>query len=180
VASPASGALDVLVGNDAAGLARYCGAMPSYYRDPAAPAPNVPRRIGAAAVIERDGLFLVERRRDDESWGFVGGGVDEDETVLEALHREVLEETGLRIRTATLFGVFSDPSRIIAYPDGNICRVLSVVFRVRPLDGDAVASDESLELGWVTLEELAGLDFFRVQLPIREAVLAGAGEVVVA
>jgi 8-oxo-dGTP pyrophosphatase MutT (NUDIX family) len=154
--------------------------MPSFYRDPAAPAPNVPRRIGAAAVIERDGLFLLDRRRDDESWGFVGGAVDEDETVLEALRREVLEETGLQIGTAALLGVFSDPSRIIAYPDGNICRVLSVVFRVRPLDGQAVASDESLELRWVTLEDLADLEFFRVQLPIRDAVLAGATEVVVA
>jgi hypothetical protein len=46
--------------------------MPSYYRDPNAPAPNVPRRIGVAALIERDGTFLVERRVDDAyEWAFI-------------------------------------------------------------------------------------------------------------
>ena len=32
--------------------------MPSSFRDPAAPAPNQPRRIGVVALIERDGALL--------------------------------------------------------------------------------------------------------------------------
>ncbi len=155
--------------------------MPSYYRDPRAPAPNVPRRVGTAALIEREGSFLLERRRDDGSWGFVGGRVDDDETVLAALHREVLEETALRIAEATLFGVFSDPTRVIAYPDGNVCQVLSIVFLVVPMEGDEpVASDESLELRWVSHGELRTLELWPVHRPIRDAWLAGPTGVVVA
>ena len=107
--------------------------MPSYYRDPNAPAPNVPHRIGITALIERDGTFLVERRVDDaREWAFIGGTLEEDEQVVDALHREVLEETGLVIQHARLLGVFSDPTRIVAYPDGKVCRVLSIAFRITP------------------------------------------------
>lgn len=140
----------------------------------------MPRRTGAAALIEREGRYLLERRSDDGSWGFPGGSVDDGENVLDALRREVLEETGLRVHTAKLFGIFSDPSRIIAYPDGNVCRVLSLVFRVEVKDGTAKASDESLELGWYTLAELAAVDLFPVQRPIRDALLSDPDGVVVA
>lgn len=154
--------------------------MTSHYRDPRAPAPNVPRRVGTAAVIERDGAFLLERRRDDGSWGFVGGRVDDNETVLAALHREVLEETGLGISRATLFGVFSDPTRVVAYPDGNVCQVLQIVFLVVPVEGDEpVASDESLELRWIGRNELRRLELWPVHRPIRDAFLARPKGVVV-
>jgi 8-oxo-dGTP pyrophosphatase MutT (NUDIX family) len=153
--------------------------MPSFYRDADAPTPNVPRRIGALALIERAGAILVERRSDDAAWGFLAGGV-EDETVLEALHREVSEETGLRVTGATLFGIFSDPTRIIAYPDGNVCRVLTIAFRVTLEPGrEPILSEESLEFRFVSLEELADLDLWAVQRPIRDAFLASQGDVVV-
>ena len=153
--------------------------MPSYYRDPDAPAPNVPRRVGVIALLERDGAVLVQRRADDGAWDFVGGRLDEDEAVLDALHREVHEETGLRIAEAELFAIFSDPTRVIEYPDGNICRLLSVVFRARPEAGEPRASVESLELCFVARDELAGLDLWPAARPIRDAYLAGRADVVV-
>jgi ADP-ribose pyrophosphatase YjhB (NUDIX family) len=156
--------------------------VPSYYRDPDAPMPNVPGRVGVTALIERDGLYLVERRADSEAdeWAFVGGGLD-DESVLEALHREVLEETGLEIEQASLFGVFSDPTRIVAYPDGNICRITSIAFRVQPRgDAEPAPSDESRGMRFVSGDELAVLPFWPVHLPIRAALLSDDRGVVVA
>lgn len=145
----------------------------SYYRDPDAPAPNVPRRVGVTALIERDGAFLVERRADDPSrWAFIGGTLEEDEHVLEALQREVLEETGFAIEHAELLGIFSDPTRIVSYPDGNICRILSIAFRVFPSgSGDPIESDESAGMRFVARDELASLVFWPAQRPIREALL---------
>jgi ADP-ribose pyrophosphatase YjhB (NUDIX family) len=149
--------------------------VPSYYHDPAAPTPNVPRRIGVAAVIERAGAFLVERRADDDAggWAFLGGGLREDESVVDALHREVREETGFAIAEAELLGVFSDPTRVISYPGGNVCRLLSVAFRVHPVgDDEPVLSDESAEMRFVTRAELEALPVWPVHQPLRDAVLS--------
>ncbi len=94
--------------------------MPSWYRDPAAPEPNVPRRVGVTALIQRNDTFLVERRVDDaEVWAFIGGTLEDGEPLLDALGREVREKAGFEVEAARLLGLFSDPSRIIAYPDGT-------------------------------------------------------------
>lgn len=154
--------------------------MPSYYRDPRAPAPNVPRRVGVVAIIEREDAVLVQRRADDGEWDFIGGALDEHETVLDTLRREMREETGLRIAEAELFGLFSDPTRIIQYPDGNTCRLLSVVFRVVPeANVEPVRSGESIELRFVELDELAELDVWPAVRPIRDAFLANRREIIV-
>ena len=131
-------------------------------------------------MIERKGAILVERRADTDSdeWAFIGGGLGEDEPILAALHREVREETGFEIADAILFGVFSDPTRIIAYPDGNICRLISVVFKVVP-EGTAepILSAESRETRFVPRSSLG---FWPVQRPIRDAVVARPTGIVVA
>jgi ADP-ribose pyrophosphatase YjhB (NUDIX family) len=157
-------------------------AVPSYYRDPEAPSPNVPRRVGVVAVIERDGAFLVERRVDDaHQWAFVGGTVEEDERILDGLHREVREETGLEIERASLLGLFSDPTRIVEYPDGTVCRILSVAFHVVPRGtAEPVASSESAGMEFVSRVELADRPFWPAHTPVLETVLARPSEIVVA
>jgi 8-oxo-dGTP pyrophosphatase MutT (NUDIX family) len=94
--------------------------MPGYYRDPHAPTPNKPRTIGAAALIVRDCSLLLDSRMDDAAWGLPAGRVEADETVTEAVIREVREETGLTVTSVVLFGIFSDPTRIVEYIDGNV------------------------------------------------------------
>lgn len=154
---------------------RYFAAVPSYYRDPAAPEPNRPRSTGVMALIERDGSVLVERRADSDvfEWAFIGGAVGE-ESVLDALHREVREETGFEIDAAQLFGIFSDPTRIVAYPDGNVHRLTSIAFRVVPAGaGSPRLSDESVEMRFVSRAELGTLPFWPAHRPVRDALLAG-------
>lgn len=153
--------------------------MPSYYRDPHAPAPNRPVRIGALALVERDEMLLVERRADDGTWGLVGGALEADETIVEALMREVWEETGLPTRSAELFGIFSDPSRIVGYRDGNVYRVLAIVFRVEVGDGDPVPSEESHELRFASRAELEAFDLTPAHRPIVESFLARPASIVV-
>ena len=163
-------------------LGRHGGdtpSMPSYYRDPLAPAPNQPLLVGAGALIERDGALLLDRRADDGTWGLIAGALEPDESISDAVRREVKEETGLDTSSIELFGVFSDPSRIVGYADGNVYRVLSIVFRVGVADGEPVPSEESHELRFVRLDELPRLNVTPAHRPIIERFLARPQGVVV-
>lgn len=156
--------------------------MPSWYRDSDAPEPNGPRGIGVTALIERDGAVLVERRADStvNEWAFIGGALG-DETVLQALAREVREETGFEVAQAELFGIFSDPTRIVGYADGNVRRLMSIVFRVRPEgESEPRLSEESAEMRFVELDELSALPFGPAHAPIRDALVGQPQRVVVA
>lgn len=154
--------------------------MPSWYRDPQAPVPNQPLRVGAVALIERDGCVLVERRADDGSWGLVGGALEADESIIEALEREIREETGLGVASLELFGVFSHPSRIVGYADGNVYRVLAIAFVVGVDDGAPRTSEESLELRFVARSELLSLDLTPAHRPIAELYVDGQARPIVA
>ncbi len=68
-------------------------------------------RIGVFGVIIEDGKALLGLRRDIDWWNLPGGGMELGETVDEALQREVLEETGLRVRVGRLVGVYSKPQK---------------------------------------------------------------------
>lgn len=127
------------------------------------------------AIIERDDTVLFERRSDAPVWGLIAGRVDDDETVAAALKREVLEETGLEVTGDRLFGVFSDPSRIVGYPGGNVFSVVSFVFLAEVATFDGLrASAESEELRFLPKPELLQLELPATQRHIVERYVAGA------
>jgi ADP-ribose pyrophosphatase YjhB (NUDIX family) len=128
-----------------------------FYGDPNAPRPNRPIGVGVLGLIERDGRLLVERRSDCGRWGFVGGAVEVQESLEDAPRREVLEETGLVMTGEELFAVFPGPSRVVRYPDGNVVRLMTFVYRAEVDDfGPLRRSDESEELRFFGREELGG------------------------
>jgi ADP-ribose pyrophosphatase YjhB (NUDIX family) len=145
-----------------------------YHRDAAAPEPNHARALSVIALIERNGSLLLERRADAPVWGLVAGRVDDDESLTDALKREVQEETGLTVSGYDLFGTFSDPTRIVSYPDGNVYRVASVVYRV---EVESLAplrpSVESEELRFFRTEDVLGLELPATQRHILERYVAG-------
>ena len=53
-------------------------------------------RFVVRALIEKDGLFAMQQGKHGE-FKIPGGGMDEGETIVDALMREVQEETGLLI-----------------------------------------------------------------------------------
>ncbi len=64
----------------------------------------------AAAAIVVDGSFLVTRRSPDQKhagmWEFPGGKCELDETIVECLRREILEELSLEINVTDSIGVW--------------------------------------------------------------------------
>lgn len=63
-------------------------------------------RDSAFAVIVREEYVLLVRARRRRRWQLPGGGLKRRESPLEALRREVDEETGLRARVQVLSGAY--------------------------------------------------------------------------
>ena len=137
-------------------------AIVKFYRgDPNAPKPNMPAHLGANAVIVWEDKLLLERRRDSDTWGLVGGGVKKYETEQQAILREIYEELGIRAKLADIqkLSVYGEPGRIAAYQDGSIWRMVIVVFGLVFYEQpELFISEESRELRFFTKEEVAQLD----------------------
>ncbi len=135
----------------------------TFYRgDPAnAPKTTMPTHLGANAIITWDGKLLLERRRDSDTWGLIGGGVKKQETGREAIVREVYEELGLRIPKERFekLAVYGEPGRIAAYRDGSIWRMVIVVYGLELTQEPKLRiSAESRELRFFTKEEIGEIE----------------------
>jgi len=131
-----------------------------FYNDINAPFPNKPIHVGACAIIICEKEMLLEKRADSNTWALVGGGINMDESLEECILREISEETGLNILKEDLdfIKVYSDPSRIAKYPDGNVLRIITAAYLVRLKNRtELIRSDESLELRFFNLPEVLEL-----------------------
>ena len=137
-------------------------AIVTFYRGHPNPPKTTQRaRLGANAIITCNGKILLEKRRDCDIWGLVGGGVKKQETPLQAITREIYEELGLRISSdkLTKFSVYGEPGRIAAYQDGSIWRMVIVVFGLDlPEEPQLKISEESRDLRFFSKEELKNIE----------------------
>ncbi len=109
--------------------------------------------VVVAAVIERDGAFLLTLRPDGTHlaghWEFPGGKVHDHETHVEALRREIFEELDAVVDVGALVHTVTH-----AYPEKTVALyfyrcVLSGV--PKPMMGQ--------QMRWVARDELASLPF---------------------
>ena len=134
----------------------------TFYRDdPNAPKTTMPAHLGANAIITQNDKLLLERRRDSDTWGLIGGGVKKREEPIDAIVRETWEELGVRVPKERFrkLAVYGEPGRIAAYRDGSVWRMVIVVFALElPEDVRLRISEESRELRWFTREELQDIE----------------------
>lgn len=134
----------------------------TFYRGhPNPPRTTMPARLGANAMITCKGKLLLEKRRDSDIWGLVGGGVKKYETEVQAMAREVYEELGIRIPKERFqkLAVYGEPGRIAAYRDGSIWRMVIVVFGLDlEEEPEMVISAESKDLRFFSKEELKDIE----------------------
>ena len=126
-----------------------------------APKTTMPAHLGANAILTWQGKLLLEKRRDSDIWGLVGGGCKKWETGREAIARECYEELGVRIPKERFqkLAVYDNPGRIAAFQDGSIWRMVIVVYGYEfPKEPQLVISSESKELKFFTPEELTGIE----------------------
>ena len=127
---------------------------------------NTPRttqgaHLGANVILTYNGKLLLEKRRDSDTWGLVGGGVKSYEEPIDAIVREVREELGIRIPKGPFrkLAVYGEPGRVAAYCDGSIWRMVIVVFALELEEAPEITlSAESRDMRFFSKEELAHVD----------------------
>lgn len=128
-----------------------------------------PRVVVTAAVIEREGYFLVTRRPADVHlggcWEFPGGKCEEGESLSRCLEREILEELGVACRPGLeILAVSHDyPERVVEL-HFFLCTLLGTP---RPLLGQ--------EMRWVSRADLRALELPPADAALIEALTATDG-----
>ncbi len=108
--------------------------------------------VTVAAVIERDGRFLLVEEETDDGLRFnqPAGHLDEGESLLAAVSREALEETAHTFEPHCLIGIYqwTRPDRAVTY--------LRFAFsgEITGFDADRVLDQGILRAVWLTREEV--------------------------
>lgn len=121
------------------------------------PPPETFVKVGVGAILLNEiDEILLEKRSDCGVWGLIGGKLDPGESIIQTLHREVYEETGLKVKIENLLGIYSEPEkRIVTYLDnGDVAQLVDTIFIVRKIAGNLRKSDESEELKFFSIDAL--------------------------
>lgn len=119
------------------------------------------------ALVPNTQVLLIQRKNPpfEGGWAFPGGFLGEEETVEEAVYRELEEETGLQVKSLKQFKTFSEIDRD---PRG---RTISVAFvaklALEPLP--LLARDDAAAAQWFPIDQLPDLAFDHAAI-LKEAI----------
>jgi 8-oxo-dGTP diphosphatase len=115
--------------------------------------------VAVGAVVFNDNCVLLVRRGQapsEDLWAIPGGSVEVGETLQEAAEREILEETGIRIRAAKPIYTFDVIERDA---DGKIrFHYVIVDLAAEYVSGQPAAGDDASEARWVSADEVTELE----------------------
>ena len=131
--------------------------------------------VGCSAVIfdETRQTVLLTRRADNGQWCLPSGHMEAGESAVETCLREVTEETGLSVQVKRLVGVYTNPHRLLEYPDGNKFQLVALNFEAEIVGGELTTSNETTEFGYFSLPEIYGLDMLPVHIERIEDTFKG-------
>jgi mutator protein MutT len=112
-------------------------------------------KAAVTAILTKDGQVLCAKRGVEPSKGkydFPGGFLNRSERAIDAIKREILEETGLEI---------IEPELIDSYTHDydSTTSVSDLIFLVRDWQGEMIAQDDVAELKWSSVSIIDSSDF---------------------
>ena len=108
-------------------------------------------KVGAdAAIFHENGDILLMERADGSGWCLPCGWVEPNEKPVEAVVREVREETGLEVEVKQLVGVFTR----LPSGDHGPHTMIAVVHLCEVVGGELTLSHEGLDLRYRPIDEV--------------------------
>ena len=116
---------------------------------------NTRYNLGVGGAVVKDGKLLLVRRasrRGRGNWQIPGGFVEQDETMEQAVVREVQEEAGVTARVQGVLGI-----RNRYDPDSD--NSTYVILALSPVEGEPTPDEHEVDMaGYFSLEEIDALE----------------------
>lgn len=87
--------------------------------------------VACGIILENEkNEILLQFRKDTKNFGIPGGNIELGETLMEALIREIREETGIELnqKDVSLFGIYSGEKTVTIYPNKDEVQYINVIF----------------------------------------------------
>jgi len=106
----------------------------------------MPQIAVVCILLFKDNVLLLSRKKPPLCWGPPGGYIKRGESVVDALHRELKEETGLQCHILLPVNVWEGLH--------NNKKILSITFVCQAHGNSVVLSKEHSEYKWVPIDTL--------------------------
>lgn len=120
-------------------------------------------KVVVTAIITYKGKILMGKKPKDKgpypnTWHLPGGKVEEDERILDAVKREIKEETGLYVINLVRVGFDDDiePSKT-----GELIHYIFLIYKCESKQLEVRSGDDIVELEWFDKADLKGLPLTR-------------------
>ncbi len=114
--------------------------------------------LRAAAIIRRDNHFLLCKSDRHDCYYFVGGGIEPNESSIDAIRRECFEETGCRFEIDRLVYVQERFYTIESIPHHEITFFYAMKDVVFPIPENMNTDQSDEHLHWIPLENLCSVN----------------------
>ena len=104
---------------------------------------NPTHLVSVAALVTNEKGEILLVNSPWRGWEYPGGLIEPGETFQQALHREVLEESGAEIEITGFVGICKNVER----------NIVNIDFTARYIGGELRTSEESTEVLWATPEQ---------------------------
>lgn len=108
----------------------------------------------ARGVAIHDGKILLCKAKGGNSTYLPGGHIEFGETGREALIREMVEETGLVVKTGRFMGVMENSFLQHGKPHAEINLVYELLIEEKDIEKAAKAKEDWIEFQWQPMENL--------------------------
>ena len=120
--------------------------------------PKIDSREAVRAIIIHDGLILLMFSEKDQMYGTPGGGITLNESKLDTLYRELLEEVSAKSVKIIEYSGFTEEIRQSRSFNGKVLRIVSYYYLVEVINFISASLEEhEEEMGlvpkWVTIDK---------------------------
>lgn len=111
--------------------------------------------VAAAGVVENDNGEILLVKTHNSGWVFPGGQVEIGENLIEAVIREIKEESGINVEVKKLFAISSNTGINKGYNGVKVVPTKVMMdFTCTYIDGELGISDENSESCWVEKDKV--------------------------